>query len=103
MRGRERMTWEDFESWLATGQWRRRPLVMGVRIVAPDSFADGGREEEVAAAVGGGREMAGEGADLIDIGGESTRPWAARVDAVEQIRRIVPVIEGLRDVAAVLS
>ena len=69
---------------------------MGILNCTPDSFHAGGRTMDVAAAVAHGVRMAGEGADLIDVGGESTRPGAQRVDAAEQIRRVVPVIEGLR-------
>jgi dihydropteroate synthase len=97
------MTWQEFESWLDGGHWRRRPLVMGVLNVTPDSFSDGGRFADVETAVERGREMAGQGAEMIDIGGESTRPGAARAAAEEQVRRIVPVIERLRDEPVVLS
>lgn len=73
--------------------WRRgRPCIMGILNVTPDSFSDGGRWLDVAAAVDHAGRMLDEGADLIDIGGESTRPGAARVEVDEQIRRIVPVI-----------
>ena len=98
------MTWQEFDSWLEGGHWRRRPLVMGVLNVTPDSFSDGGQFADVEAAVERGREIAAEGADLIDIGGESTRPGAPRVAAEEQVRRIVPVVEGLlRRVPVTLS
>lgn len=73
-----------------------RTLVMGVLNVTPDSFSDGGRYVAPAAAINRAEQMAAEGADLIDIGGESTRPGAAEVEAAEQIRRVLPVIEGLR-------
>ena len=72
------------------------PRVMGVLNVTPDSFSDGGQFEHVAAAVGRGLAMAQQGADLIDVGGESSRPGAARVDADEQVRRVVDVIRQLR-------
>lgn len=72
-----------------------RPLVMGVLNVTPDSFSDGGRFLETAAAVERGLVLAAEGADIIDVGGESTRPGAAEVDPGEEIRRVVPVIEQL--------
>jgi dihydropteroate synthase len=97
------MTWQEFESWLDGGHWRRRPLVMGVLNVTPDSFSDGGRFADVQAAVERGREMADQGAAMIDIGGESTRPGAGRIAAEEQVRRIVPVIERLREAPVVLS
>jgi dihydropteroate synthase len=72
----------------------RRPLVMGILNVTPDSFSDGGRFASVEAAVAQAQRLATEGADLIDIGGESTRPGSTRIDPKEQIRRIVPVLEA---------
>src|SRR5262245_43780991 len=71
------------------------PAVMGVLNVTPDSFSDGGRFAHVDAAVAHALHMIEEGAALIDIGGESTRPGAQAVDAAEEIRRVVPVIEAL--------
>jgi dihydropteroate synthase len=79
------------------------PLVMGVLNVTPDSFSDGGRFLDQEAAVARGREMLAEGADLIDVGGESTRPGAAPVDADEERRRVVPVIEALAGEGARVS
>lgn len=73
----------------------RRTLVMGVLNVTPDSFADGGRYFDPDRAVERGISMADEGADILDIGGESTRPFAEKVDAREEIRRVIPVIEAL--------
>lgn len=72
-----------------------RPCVMGVLNVTPDSFSDGNRYGSVTAAVAAARQMVDEGADIIDIGGESTRPDATPVSADEEIRRVVPVIERL--------
>ena len=72
-------------------------LIMGVLNVTPDSFSDGGQFLDVSQAVAHGLEMASQGAAIIDIGGESTRPGAAVIPAGEQIRRVVPVIEGLTD------
>ena len=95
------MTWQEFESWLQDSA--RRPLVMGVLNVTPDSFSDGGRYADAGLAERHARQMVAEGAQLIDIGGESTRPGAPRIDAEEQIRRIVPVIDRLRDLPAILS
>lgn len=97
------MTAVDFEEWLLG--LNRTPLVMGVLNVTPDSFSDGGRFASVDAAVTHARAMAEAGADLIDIGGESTRPGSARVESAEQIRRVVPVIEALAkaDLGCVLS
>ena len=73
----------------------RRTCVMGVVNVTPDSFSDGGRFFDAAAAVSQGERMAAEGADIIDIGGESTRPFSEPVAAEEEIRRVVPVIAAL--------
>ena len=72
-----------------------RTLVMGIVNVTPDSFSDGGRLYDPVAAVEMGVQMAEEGADLIDVGGESTRPGAAPLDAAEERRRVLPVVEGL--------
>ena len=73
-----------------------RPRIMGIVNVTPDSFSDGGRHFDAAAAVAHGLQLAAEGADMLDIGGESTRPGAEAVSEAEEIRRIVPVIAGLR-------
>jgi dihydropteroate synthase len=70
-------------------------LVMGILNVTPDSFADGGRHNQLDAAVARGLEMIAEGVDIIDIGGESTRPGAERVDENEELQRTIPVIEKL--------
>ncbi len=72
-----------------------RTVVMGVLNVTPDSFSDGGRWASEDAAVERGLALAREGADIIDVGGESTRPGSAPVCAAEQIRRVVPVIDRL--------
>jgi dihydropteroate synthase len=77
------------------------PLVVGVLNVTPDSFSDGGRWIDVAAAVGHGDELARAGAAVVDVGGESTRPGAAHVAAEVQVGRVVPVIERLRSRSAV--
>jgi len=74
---------------------RRHALVMGVLNVTPDSFSDGGRHLDPAAAAGAGRRMLGEGAAILDVGGESTRPGAAAVAPDEEWRRIAPVLERL--------
>lgn len=76
---------------------RGTPLVMGVLNVTDDSFSDGGEFLDTGAAVGRAREMIDEGADLIDVGPESTRPGAAEIDAEVQIERAVPVIRAIRD------
>jgi len=79
----------------------RRPLVMGVLNVTPDSFSDGGRFFSHARAAERGRQMVAEGADIIDVGGESTRPGSDPVPADEELRRIIPVIEELAAESAV--
>src|SRR5215471_12259722 len=73
----------------------RPALVMGIVNVTPDSFSDGGRFLEPQAAVDHALELIAEGAGLIDIGGESTRPRAVPVDSAEEMRRVLPVIEKL--------
>ena len=82
-----------------------RPFtVMGVVNVTPDSFSDGGQWLDPAAAIAHGRELAAEGARILDIGGESTRPGAEPVGEAEELRRVVPVVEGLADLdGAVIS
>lgn len=72
-----------------------RPLVMGIINVTPDSFSDGGKHQTLEAAIAHGISLAEQGADVLDIGGESTRPGALPVPAIEEIRRVVPVIEKL--------
>ncbi len=72
-----------------------RIAVMGVLNVTPDSFSDGGRWTNLDAAVAHGVALRADGADLVDVGGESTRPGAGRIDAEEEIRRVIPVITEL--------
>jgi dihydropteroate synthase len=72
-----------------------RPLVMGVVNVTPDSFSDGGLFADADAAVARARELIAQGADIVDVGGESTRPGAAAVPLEEERRRVLPVIEAL--------
>lgn len=72
------------------------PLLMGIVNVTPDSFSDGGRYLDVDKAVAHALRLADEGADILDIGGESTQPDAAPVDAEEELRRVLPVLERLR-------
>ncbi len=74
----------------------RRTLVMGILNVTPDSFSDGGQLPTADAAVAHGLGIFEAGADWVDVGGESTRPGAARVERDEEMRRVVPVVEGLR-------
>jgi len=78
-------------------------LLMGVVNVTPDSFSDGGRFLDPAAAIAYGRALVGEGADIVDVGGESTRPGAAPVDEEEERRRVLPVVEGLVGAGALVS
>ena len=78
-----------------------RPQVMGIVNVTPDSFSDGGAHDSVDAAIAHGLRLVEEGADVLDIGGESTRPGAAEVDVDEELRRVLPVIERLAATVAV--
>jgi dihydropteroate synthase len=78
-----------------------RALVMGVVNVTPDSFSDGGRFLDHAAAIARGHEIIAEGADVIDVGGESTRPGADPVPVDEELRRVLPVVEALAPAARV--
>ena len=81
-----------------------RPRLMGVLNITPDSFSDGGRYLSVAAALAQGRRLAAEGADLIDVGGESTRPGAQHIGVQQELDRVLPVLEALRrDIALPLS
>src|ERR671931_2174555 len=80
-----------------------RPSVMGVVNVTPDSFSDGGVNFRPDDAVASARRMLDEGAAIVDVGGESTRPGAEPVSAEEELRRVEPVIERLRDAGAQLS
>lgn len=75
----------------------RRTCIMGILNVTPDSFSDGGRFLDPRSAVEQGLRLAAEGADIIDVGGESTRPFAEPVSIDEEIRRVVPVIAGLAE------
>ncbi len=79
-----------------------RALVMGIVNVTPDSFSDGGQFVSASEAVAHGMKLAADGADILDIGGESTRPGAAPVPPEEELRRILPVIRELRRQSAVL-
>jgi len=79
------------------------PIVMGVVNVTPDSFSDGGKWLDPAAAIAHGHELAAQGAQILDVGGESTRPGAAPVSQREELRRVVPVVEGLASAGARLS
>ena len=80
-----------------------RPLVMGIINVTPDSFFDGGRHADAGAAVARAHRLIDEGADLVDIGGESSRPGAVRVSVDEELARVLPVLEALTDLAVPIS
>jgi dihydropteroate synthase len=81
----------------------QRTLVLGILNVTPDSFADGGKFLDPADAITQGRRLIAEGADIIDVGGESTRPGAERVSAEEELKRVIPVITELVKDGAVIS
>jgi dihydropteroate synthase len=80
-----------------------RPKVMGIVNVTPDSFSDGGRYVSFSNAIDHARQLIEDGADMLDIGGESTRPGAAEVGEQEELERVLPVIEGLRGIAVPIS
>lgn len=82
---------------------RDRPLVMGIVNATPDSFSDGGDHYDAPAAIAHGIRLKEEGADILDVGGESTRPGAEPVPESEEIRRVVPVIAALAKAGAVIS
>jgi dihydropteroate synthase len=90
--GHDRHYWLLPGGGISIGQW---PLVMGILNVTPDSFSDGGRYNDSNAAVARGMELIGQGADILDIGGESTRPGAEPVTAEEELRRVLPVVRAL--------
>ena len=78
-------------------QWRDRPLIMGVLNVTPDSFFDGGNYATREKAVNHALRMAEDGADIIDVGGESSRPFSTPVSTDEELKRVIPVVEGIRE------
>ena len=82
---------------------RKKPLVMGILNATPDSFSDGGKFRTVSDAVAQAEHMIAAGVDLIDIGGESTRPGAEPVSLQEELDRVLPVIEALKDCGTALS
>lgn len=90
-----------FEQWLMSDH--RTPLIMGILNVTPDSFSDGGAYSDVDRAADHALQMIAEGATIIDVGGESTRPGSTRVDADEQIRRTIPVIRRIASSGAIIS
>ena len=88
------LRWHCREHVLTVGP---RPLVMGIVNVTPDSFSDGGRFLDPAAGVDQGLKLVADGADLLDVGGESTRPGATPVPLDEELRRVIPVVPPERD------
>src|SRR5262249_51390542 len=78
-----------------TLQLPRRPLLMGIVNVTPDSFSDGGRFLDSKAAIAQAQRLAAEGADLLDIGGESTRPGSQSIGLQEELDRVLPVVEAV--------
>jgi dihydropteroate synthase len=78
-----------------TLEFPRRPLIMGIVNVTPDSFSDGGQFFDAAAAVAQAMQLVADGADLLDIGGESTRPYSEPVEVDEELQRVIPVVEKL--------
>jgi dihydropteroate synthase len=80
---------------------RARPCIMGILNATPDSFSDGGRLPSHHAAIEYALQMAEDGADIIDVGGESTRPGAVDVSTNEELHRVIPIIEGLRSASQV--
>lgn len=93
-----------FEAGGVTLDFRKETIVMGILNVTPDSFSDGGKFNEVEAAVERAKQMVAEGAKIIDIGGESTRPGYTRITDEEEIARVVPVIKAIcAEVDAVIS
>ena len=91
--------------WLCAGRQLdlSEPLIMGIVNVTPDSFSDGGRYAGTQEAIAHGLELLEEGADILDIGGESTRPGAAEVTEQEELERVIPVVEALAKTGAVIS
>lgn len=80
-----------------------RPKLMGILNVTPDSFSDGGRWVDAGAAIARGRELVALGADIVDVGGESTRPGAQRVSPAEELERVLPVVEALVTLGVTVS
>ncbi len=91
---RTRTDWKVRDHVLTIGE---RTLIMGVLNVTPDSFSDGGKYLDPDAAVARAMQLEQEGADIIDIGAESTKPGSERINAGEELRRLVPVLKRLKD------
>lgn len=91
------MTQASTDSWVIRGRALslERPRIMGILNVTPDSFSDGGELTSVRAAVERGRQMVAQGAHILDVGGESTRPGAEPVSVEEELARVIPVVEAL--------
>jgi dihydropteroate synthase len=92
------INWQLPDRMIAIG---RRPLIMGIVNVTPDSFSDGGQYSDHQSAIAHGRELVAQGADILDVGGESTRPGANPVSVEEELRRVIPVISALAAQVAV--
>ena len=80
-----------------------RPRLMGILNVTPDSFSDGGAHADAERAIAHGLRLAAEGADIVDVGGESTRPGAVEVPVAEELRRVLPVVEALAEAGVTVS
>ncbi len=93
------MIWSCTDTRIEIGD---RPLVMGILNVTPDSFSDGGMYDDAAEAADHARQMIQDGASIVDVGGESTRPGAAEVSEVEEMRRTIPVVEAIRRDSSVI-
>ena len=85
---------KDFQNWCINPD--RKTLVMGIINVTPDSFSDGGKYVKIKNAINHAKKMVNDGADIIDVGGESTRPGAEEVSSSEELRRVIPVVESIR-------
>ena len=81
----------------------RHPLVMGIVNITPDSFSDGGHYMDTTKAVAHARDLVEQGADIVDLGAESTRPGASPVSAEEELKRLLPVLKALRDLTVPIS
>lgn len=80
-----------------------KPLIMGVLNITPDSFSDGGLFENVEAALNKAKQLVTDGANILDVGGESTRPGAARISIEQELARVIPVIRAIKDLGALIS
>ena len=96
---------ENYATWHCAGHEisLARPHIMGILNVTPDSFSDGGKHADADSAIAYGLKMLDDGADIIDVGGESTRPGATPVDPETELARILPVVRALADAGAIVS